>query len=498
MENNVILKVEHITKVFPGVKALDDVSLELRKGEVLALLGENGAGKSTMIKVLSGLYIPEEGKLFFDGEEVHFRNPVDAKEKGVGIVTQELAYMPLLSVAENLYARTYSEKKRNFVNWKDMLQNAKDALATIQLDMDPNRPMGQCTVAECQQIEIARAIHENSKILILDEPTSSLNNREIDVLMDCIDMLKERGISIIFITHKIEEIMRVADRVVVLRDGHAVWETDVCDTNKDELVAKMVGRAITDMYPAKTNAPGENLMEIENLQTGFLKGINFNIRKGEVLGVYGLMGSGHLELGQALFGCVPRWKGKVTMEGKPLSLKSPQDCIHAGMAFVPSDRKEEGLVLMHGVKSNILNPYYQTGLHGWFVNQNIEKEIAQKWVKTLAIKTPSIETVAESLSGGNQQKVVLAKWLEIEPKIIILNDPTRGIDVGAKTEIYSLLNRLTEQGVSVVMITSEMPELLAMSDRVLVLHEGNQTGFFEKEEMTQTNIVTAAIGGSEV
>ena len=496
METKTILKIRNITKVFPGVKALDNVSLDIREGEVLSLLGENGAGKSTLIKVLSGLYHPEEGTLEYYGKQVQFRTPAEAKEAGISVVHQELAYLPLLSIAENLYVRHYSEKKQGLVNWKAMRRYAVEAMATIGLDLDPDKPIGQCSVAECQQVEIARAVYENAKILILDEPTSSLTDREIDSLLECVDGLRKKGVAVVMITHKIEEIMRVADRVVVLRDGHAVGECNVCDVTKDDLITMMVGRKVTDMYPEKTNTPGEDLLLVENLETNFLKNVNFNVRKGEVLGIYGLMGSGHLEVGQALFGCYPSMKGTVTMEGEKLNMKSPEHCVRKGISFLPSDRKTEGLVLIHSVMSNIMNPYYQTGTNGWKVNKKKEQQIAKKWVDALAIKTPGIDTPADSLSGGNQQKVVLAKWLEINPKIVILNDPTRGIDVGAKAEIYRILNNLTEQGVSVIMITSEMPELLAMSDRVMVMHEGHQMALLSKEEMTQKNIVTAAIGGS--
>ena len=418
METKTILKIRNITKVFPGVKALDNVSLDIREGEVLSLLGENGAGKSTLIKVLSGLYIPEEGTIEHYGKQVHFRTPAEAKEAGISVVHQELAYLPLLSIAENLYVRHYSEKKHGLVNWKAMRRYAVEAMATIGLDLDPDKPIGECSVAECQQVEIARAVYENAKILILDEPTSSLTDREIDSLLECIDGLRKKGVAVVMITHKIEEIMRVADRVVVLRDGHAVGECNVSDVTKDDLITMMVGRKVTDMYPEKTNTPGEDLLLVENLETNFLKNINFNVRKGEVLGIYGLMGSGHLEVGQALFGCYPNMKGTVTMEGEKLDMKSPEHCVRKGISFLPSDRKTEGLVLTQSVMSNIMNPYYQTGTHGWKVNHKIEQQIAEKWVSALSIKTPSIDTPTDSLSGGNQQKVVLGKWLEINYQVL--------------------------------------------------------------------------------
>lgn len=496
MDKDIILKMEHITKIFPGVRALDDVSLSVKRGEVLSLLGENGAGKSTLIKVLSGIYMPDEGEIWYEGSPVKFHSPVDAKNAGISVVHQELAFLPLLSVAENLYVRHYTEKKQ-LVNWKEINDNAKKAMDMINLKIDPGIPIGQCSVAECQQIEIARAVYENAKILILDEPTSALNDKETEELMICIEKLRDNGVSVILITHKIEEIMRIADRVVVLRDGHTTGEFCVKEVTKDELIASMVGRKMTDMYPEKTNIPGDTLLSVENFCTDIVSGINFDVRKGEILGVYGLMGAGHLELGQALFGCYPKYSGKVILDGEEIRLKSPEKCIKNGIVFLPSDRKQEGLVLMHSVKSNIMNPYYQTGNNSWVVREKNERKISQKWIDRLRIKTPSMDTNTESLSGGNQQKVVLAKCLETDPKIIILNDPTRGIDVGAKAEIYNFLNELTEKGVGVIMITSEMPELMSMSDRVLVIHEGKQSALLSKDEMSQTNIVAAAIGGAK-
>ncbi len=489
------MQVEHITKRFPGVVALDDVSLTVREGEVLALLGENGAGKSTLIKLLSGIYTPEEGTIRFDGRELRFDDPAQAKALGISVVHQELTFLPLLSVAENLYVNRYSDKKLKTIRWKDVYHHAQEALDTIGLKLDARKPIGMFSMAERQQIEIARAVHEDARILILDEPTSALNDKEIDVLMDLICELKSRGVSVVIITHKIEEIIRVADRVVVLRDGHTVAERAVEDVNKDILVSLMVGREITDMYPKKTNNPGEVLLEVESLETWFLKDVRFALRKGEVLGVYGLMGSGHLELGEALFGCSPDMQAVIRLNGKPVNLSGPSACMDCGIAFLPSDRKQEGLVLIHSVKHNIMTPTYQTAHANGLIRPKEESSIAHKWIESLSIKTPDMDTRAETLSGGNQQKVVLAKWLEVDPEIIILNDPTRGIDVGAKAEIYRLLNLLTEQGKSVIMITSEMPELLAMSDRVLVMHEGRQESVLTGNQCTQINIVTAAIGG---
>ncbi len=488
--------MDHITKQFPGVKALDDVSLSIYEGEVLALLGENGAGKSTLIKILSGVYVPDKGTIRIDEKSVAFESPADAKTRGISVVHQELTYLPLLSVAENLYVNHYGDRKRRVVRWKDVYRYAREAMDEIALKLDPKRPIGLLSVAERQQVEIARAIHEDARILILDEPTSALNSKEIDTLLKCIMNLRARGVSIVMITHKIEEIMQIADRVVVLRDGQAVAERRVSDVDKDELVSLMVGRRITDMYPKKTNKPGEPLLFVEKLESRCLRDVHFSLRKGEILGVYGLMGSGHLELGEALFGCDPKAVAAIRIGDEDLRVNSPRERIRHGISFLPSDRKVEGLVLIHSLCSNVMTPSYQTGKQGSLINYRKERQISEKWIKLLKIKTPGIFTRAESLSGGNQQKVVLAKWLETDPKIIILNDPTRGIDVGAKSEIYRLLNELTEQGVSIIMITSEMPELLSMSDRILVMHEGRQQKLFDQDEITQIGIVSAAIGGT--
>lgn len=493
--NKMILQIQNVTKTFPGVKALDNVSLQVHEGEVLALLGENGAGKSTLINILSGVYPPDKGLMFLDGEEVRYASPRDAKARGISVVHQELSFLPLLSVAENLYVNHYGTKKSKLVSWKEVYEYAEAAVAGVGLKIDIKRPIGMFSVAERQQIEIARAIHENARILILDEPTSALNDREINILMNCIGDLRARGVSVILITHKIEEIKRIADRVIVLRDGAAVAERKVDEVQYDDLVSLMVGRKISDMYPRKTNVPGKVRISVKDLKTKFLKDISFEVREGEVFGVYGLMGSGHLELGETLFGCIPQAEAELTVSGDSFNLKSPTDSMKNGIAFLPSDRKLEGLVMMHSVCENIMTPSYQVGSGSSIIKHQAERAISDKWIKALSIKTPGGWTKAEALSGGNQQKVVLAKWLEINPRLIILNDPTRGIDVGAKTEIYKLLNELTCKGVSVVMITSELPELIAMSDRVLVMYNGTQAKVFEKHEICQEDIVNAAIGG---
>lgn len=494
MEGKTILRAEGITKIFPGVKALNGVSLEVRSGEVLALLGENGAGKSTLIKVLAGAHAPNEGQLYIDGQKVSFNSPDMAKQAGISVVYQELANVPELSVAENLFISRYGGTGK-ILNWKTIYREAEEAVNAIGLKIDVRKQMGLCSTAEKQQIEIARAMYEKARVLILDEPTSALNSGEIEHLLENIRMLKQRGVGIVLITHKMDEIFAVSDSVVVLRDGVSVAEKRISETTEDELIRLMVGREIGDMYPERNPNPGEVIMRASHLSNKHVKDISFELRRGEILGVYGLMGSGHHELGKTLFGCYKGTRGTIEMEGKELKFTSPKKCLQAGVAFVPVERKVEGLVLIQSVAGNIMTAYYETGTNGFIVNQKKEVGIVQKWIEALAIKTPGAETVANTLSGGNQQKVVLAKWLEVAPKVIILNEPTRGIDVGTKADIYRLLNKLCEEGVSIIMITSEMPELLAMSDSVLVMHEGEQQAVFTRDELTETNIMTAAIGG---
>ncbi len=494
MESKVILKAEHITKQFPGVKALSDVSLEVREHEVLALLGENGAGKSTLIKILAGVQPPNSGDIYVDGEKVRFPTPVAAQNAGIAVVYQELANVSELTVAENLFIKGYGQKNHT-LNWKQIYAEAEKIVAEVDLKIDVHKQMGLCTVAEKQQIEIARALYENARVLILDEPTSALNDKEIHQLLENIKKLKSRGVGIVLITHKMDEIFAVSDRVTILRDGVSVAQKEIQDITEQELIRLMVGREIKDMYPDKNNHPGDVLLKVSNLHNHHVHDVSFELKKGEILGVYGLMGSGHLELGKTLFGCYPATRGDVVLNGRKVRMSCPKQCLKDGFAFVPSERKAEGLVQIQSVWENIMTAYYENGKNGWLVRRKKESGIVEKWIRSLSVKTPGPYAAAATLSGGNQQKVVLAKWLEISPEIIIMNEPTRGIDVGSKSEIYKLLNELCGQGVSIIMITSEMPELLAMSDHVIVMHEHRVQAAFSKDQLTETNIMTAAIGG---
>ena len=482
-----------ISKSFPGVKALSDVSVSIHKGEVVALLGENGAGKSTLIKILSGVYQADAGSMRLEGKDAHFSVPMQARQAGIAVIHQELNYVPTVSIAENIFIGNIP-KKHGFVDYKTMYARAGEIMAEVGLELDPRMPIGGCSVAQKQLIEIAKVISENVKVLIMDEPTSALNDVETQRLFQLLHRSAAQGVSIFYISHKLDELFEVADRVVVLRDGRVTGEIKIAEATKQMLISKMVGRDLTDMYPKVEARTGDVAIEVENLRTDFLKGISFSARRGEIFGIYGLMGSGHQEIGSALFGQDIIHAGAIRVGGKPAKIRDPMDAIQCGIAYVPAERKTEGLVLNQSVAINTMSAWYSR--HSPFlVNTKLDKQVTEKWIASLSTKTPSAQTIVESLSGGNQQKVVLAKWLEIEPEVLILNEPTRGIDVGAKTEIYKILDRLVSEGKCIIIITSEMPELLAMSDRILVMFEGNVSGVIDRQHADQETVVQYAIGG---
>lgn len=490
----VVLRATDISKEFPGVKALSNVSLEVKRGEVVALLGENGAGKSTLIKILSGVYSCDSGAIELEGKQVKFHLPSEAKMAGVGIIHQELNYVATVSVAENIYMGDIP-KKGLMVDYRSMYEGAKKIMGRIGVDIDPRIPIGKCSVAQKQLIEIAKVIANDVKVLIMDEPTSALNDVETENLFKFIRQASRDGISIIYISHKLDEIFTVAHRVVVLRDGHVTGHIDVKDATKEQLIAMMVGRTISDMYPKECAKAGEVAIEVEGLTNASLKNVSFSARKGEIFGIYGLLGSGHQELGPALFGQDILYGGEIKVGGKPVSIKSPLDALRCGIAYVPAERKTEGLILNSSIRNNMLVSFYSKNTKHKLTNRRLEDTITEKWIRNLKIKTPSADTRAESLSGGNQQKVVLSKWLELEPEILILNEPTRGIDVGSKAEIYKILDDLCQKGKCVIMITSEMPELLTMSDRIMIMHDGEITGLLNAKEASQESVIQYAIGG---
>ncbi|HEY9054226.1 MAG TPA: sugar ABC transporter ATP-binding protein [Rectinemataceae bacterium] len=489
----VILRAIGLSKSFPGVKALTDVDFDVRRGEVVALLGENGAGKSTLIKILCGVYQCDSGYLELEGKRRSFEIPMDAKNAGIGVVHQELNYVPSISVAENIFMSDLP-RRGIFVDQRRLESEAKAVMARIGLDLDPRMLLGKCTVAQKQLIEIAKVMAEKVKVLILDEPTSSLNDVETKRLFELVDTMASMGVAVIYISHKLDELFRVADRVVVLRDGVVTGQVRIAEATKDQLISMMVGRTMSVMYPKRESTPGEVALEVSGLCSEAFKDIGFKARKGTIFGIYGLLGSGHLEIGPTVFGQLSYSQGEIRVDGKPVKIDNPLDALRAGIAYVPAERKVDGLVLNASVNSNIMISYY--ALHKRrLLDLGLEESIGSKWIENLKIKTPSGDTRTEALSGGNQQKVVLSRWLELEPEVLILNEPTRGIDVGAKAEIYRILQDLCALGKCVIMITSEMPELLNMSDEIMVLHEGRVMGIMSAKGASQEEVLRLAIGG---
>jgi len=399
-----------------------------------------------------------------------------------------------LTIAENIMMAQHPRTKRGLVDWGKMYQDAGQALNKIGLDIDTHKLMKECSTAQKQQVEIAKAIYWNARIIILDEPTSALNTIETDNLLKYLKKVSEKGIVVIYISHKIEEVIAVADRVAVLRDGKHVVTKSVKEVTKKDLINLMVGRTLANMYPKQNTDIGEIILKVENLSNEYCHNISFNLHRGEILGVYGLMGAGHIELGQMLFGDQPAKEGNIFIKGKKVKIRTPIDAVKCGLAYIPSERKTEGLILLHSVKHNIVSVHYQV-VNSKLVSHKYDDESSRKWIDALRIRTPSSDTPVNSLSGGNQQKVVLAKWLDVNPDILIMIDPTRGIDVGSKAEIYRLMDSFCAKGVGIVMITSEMPELLAMSDRTIIMARRRITGEFSRTEFSQEDIITAAIGG---
>ena len=491
--SDVVLEASGVCKSFPGVKALTDVSITLHRGEVVALLGENGAGKSTLIKVLSGIYQPDAGEIRMDGQTVHFDLPLQARDAGIGVIHQELNYVPTISIAENIFMGKLP-KKHGFVDYKTMYAESSRILKKVGLELDPRMQISACAVAQKQLIEIAKVLSADARVLILDEPTSALNDVETNYLFDLIRRASEAGIAILYISHKLEELFAIADRVVVLRDGCVTGELNIRETNKNELIARMVGRELTDLFPKTSNPIGDVALEVDHLTTEAFQDVSFKTHRGEIFGIYGLMGSGHQEIGAALFGQIDHSAGSIRVCGKEAHIRQPMDAINNGLAYVPAERKTEGLVLNQSVEVNIASARYSRERPFW-LRRKKDAQSAQKWIEQLRIKTPSRDTITESLSGGNQQKVILGKWLELSPDIFILNEPTRGIDVGSKSEIYRILNDLCADGKCVIIITSEMPELLSMSDEIMVMFEGRVSGYLKGSEATQEDVVRLAIGG---
>lgn len=489
----VIAKMQGISKSFPGVKALDRAELTLYEGEVLGLLGENGAGKSTLMNVLGGIYRPDEGTISIDGKEAVIHSVQDAQKLGIAFIHQEIALVPYLSIAENIFLGR-ERKTAGMVDKRKMYAEARQWLEVVGLDVNPATMVCRLSIGKQQMVEIAKACSLNMKLLIMDEPTSSLSEREVESLFQMIRRLQEKGIGIIYISHKLSEIFAITDRVCVMRDGSYVGTIITKESTEGDLVSMMVGRELNHYYVRTFNKPGEEILRVEHINSGGrLKDCSFSVRKGEILGFYGLVGAGRSELLKAVMGLYPKDSGKVYLKGEEISRMSTLKIQERGMALVPENRKLEGLILKNSIAFNIsisVLPRFIRHLH---VDYKKEKEIVDGGIASLAIKTPSRDQRAVNLSGGNQQKVVLAKWLAADPQVLILDEPTRGVDVGAKAEIYKIINELAARGIAVIMISSEMPEIVNMCDRMLVMSEGRIRGALDRSEFEQTKILHYAI-----
>ncbi len=491
---NYLLQMKGITKQFPGVLALNQVDLELYTGEVLALLGENGAGKSTLIKILSGAYEQDEGEIYIDGQLQTYKTPREANEKGVSIIYQELNYLNELSVAENIYLNRLPLSRGRKVNWKKLNSDAQEILRELDVEIPTTKLMKELSVAEKQLVEIAKALSQKMKILVMDEPTSALSEKEAEKLMGLVDKLRKNGTGIIFISHRLDELFMISDRIMVMRDGERVDIVKTSDVAREKLIAMMVGRSIESFYPKREIEKKEVVLEVKEISTHYLQNISFSVRSGEILGIFGLMGSGRTELAQCIFGAHRMEQGKILMHGKEIQIKRPTDAIKNGIAYVTAERKKDGLILIQSVKDNVMTASVDRVSGAMRINKAAEKRIAEEWKEKLRVKTPTIGTQVSGLSGGNQQKVVLAKWLNTNPKVLILNEPTRGIDVGAKTEIYRLMEDFCEQGLAIIMISSELPEILQLADRTMIMCEGRQTLELDRTEMNQEKLMHGAVG----
>ena len=487
-----LLEMKGISKSFPGVKALQNVGLQLRAGEVHALLGENGAGKSTLIKVLGGIYHAEEGEIYVEGQKVRIDSVAAARLAGVSIVHQELVLVPYMTVAENIFLGREPGSRFNIHRAK-MTEEAQKLLDAYEMNIDADALVEQLTIAQQQMVEIAKAMSFQSKILVMDEPTSSISDKEVGFLFETMRMLTKKGVGIIYISHKMSELEEICDRVTVMRDGQTVGTREVKTTKKDDLIALMVGRELTNYYTRDYQEPGEVILKCEHISDGkMVKDASFELRKGEIIGFAGLVGAGRSETMKAIFGLTPHMTGDVYVNGQKVHIRTPVEALKYRIALVPESRKEEGLYRVQSVRFNSTIEVLGQFIRNLRVDVKKEEEITQKYIDLMATKTPSQEQIIGNLSGGNQQKVMIGRWLATDPQILILDEPTRGVDVGAKAEIYAIMNELVKKGMSIIMISSELPEIINMSDRVYVMNEGRVTGCLDHESVTQEAIMQLA------
>lgn len=491
-----ILKMTNIVKEFPGVKALDGVNIELHEGKVMALMGENGAGKSTLMKILSGVYKKDGGEIFYQGKKEDIKGPKDATKKGIAIIHQELNLVNDLSIGENIFLGR--EPKKGFkIDFNKLHSDSEVLLKRLNIDKSSRELVKNLSIGEKQMIEIAKALSLDAKIIIMDEPTDALTDKEADSLFKVINELKSDNKAVVYISHRLKEIFEICDYITVLRDGKYVGQEEIANLTEDKMIEMMVGRKLTDQFPRLEVEKGETILKLENVSNKFVKNISFEVKAGEILGISGLMGAGRSELAKTIYGHLPLESGRIIKKGKELNLKSSSDGVKNRIAYVSEDRKGDGLILDLSIRENMTLSSLERISNSFIIDKNKEKERVNSYIDRIRIKTPSIEQLIKNLSGGNQQKVAIAKALMIHPDVLILDEPTRGVDVGAKKEIYDLINEFKAQGKAIIMISSEMPELLGLSDRVLVLSHGQITGEFDIKDATQEKILKCAVNIKE-
>lgn len=497
MDKEIILKMSDIVKTFPGVKALDGACLNIYKGKVMALLGENGAGKSTLIKVMTGIYQMDSGSLYVGNSKVDFRNINDSQEKGIAVIHQELNLIPELTITENIFLGRELTNSFGKIDSNLMKKEARFLLDKLNVKESVDTLVKDLTIGKMQMVEIAKALSQNAKIIVMDEPTDALTDSETESLFAVIRELTSHGKSIVYISHRLKEIPEICDDITIMRDGKFICEAHVKDIDEDFIIRNMVGRELEEQFPRVEVKKGKEILKVENLKNRYIDDISFNLHEGEILGISGLMGAGRTELAKTIYGNLKKDSGKILIDGKEIDIKSEKDAIKAGIAYVSEDRKGDGLVLGMSVKENMTLSALDFFSSLFKLDHSKEKKEVEDYIDKFKIKTPNVNEKTKNLSGGNQQKIAIAKALLTNPKILILDEPTRGVDVGAKKEIYDFINELKTKGLSIIMISSEMPEIMGLSDRIIVIHNGKITGEFTAEEVTQENIMRCAVGGKK-
>jgi len=492
--NEVILRVHDISKNYDGVQALSNVSLDVRRVEVHALVGENGAGKTTLMNILGGIVRKNSGQVEFKGQTVDFATPAESQAAGIAVIHQELAVMPALTVMENVFMGRMPAR-RGLVDWAELESRTRELLEQVGLDVAPRTRVKDLTVSQSQLVEIAKALSINASLIIMDEPNSSLTERETDRLFEVIRNLKQRGVSIIFVSHRIEEVLRIADRITVLRDGNYVGTLDVRDATVDRVINMMVGRELVRSSEAGERAIGPALLEVRGLtRKGVVHDVSFSVRRGEIVGLAGLVGAGRSETARMIFGADPIDAGEIVLEGRPVRFRSPKEALAHGLGMIPEDRKKLALFMAMPVRWNISMAQLPRISSNGLIRHRREAALAEEYVQRLRVRVPHIDTLERNLSGGNQQKTVLARWLATNPKLLIMDEPTHGVDVGAKAEIYEMMRGLAREGISIILISSELPEILSMSDRIVVMHAGRVTGILDRAEATEDKVMAYATG----